>query len=95
MIRYVDRRREEFRRWSEELPFKLPRALREEVVFSVYVNHPVLEDALPLVFNTRHLIISAENNVTFASYPLFGFFFTLGIGIVKVAIDGLRVLWGL
>lgn len=36
----------------------LPVALLEKVVFAVYMDHAVLEDSLPLVFDPLYLMIS-------------------------------------
>ena len=59
------------------------------------MNHTVLEDALPLVFDALHLVICAKDDVLVdVSHAASGtiVFVRLGVVVIEVGVDSLRVL---
>lgn len=73
------------------LPFEFPRTLGKEIILPVYMNHSVFQYTLPFIFHTRHLVVSAKNDIRFTGCALLGVFFALRVRIIEVTIDGLRI----
>jgi hypothetical protein len=56
------------------------------------MDHAILEEAFPFIFDTANLIVCAEHNISFALSTLFSVFFGFGIRVVEVAVDCLGIL---
>jgi hypothetical protein len=56
------------------------------------MDHAVLEEAFPFIFDTADLIVCTEHNIGLALSTLFSVFFALGVRVVEVTVDRLGIL---
>jgi len=71
-------------RVSDRSPFEFAVALSEEIVLAIYVDHAVLQHALPLVLYAGNFIISAEYNVGFASVALLTLLLHFRVRVIEI-----------
>jgi len=76
----------------KRLPLEFASAFGEQVIFAIDVNHSILENTLPLVLDPSDLIIRAENDISVGGPTLVFVFLVIGIGIIQITIDGLRII---
>jgi len=93
-MKMSERDHEMFPYYQTFLPLEFAGTFGKQIIFAVNMDHPVLENAFPLVFDPGHLVIRAEYDISLTRYTFVGFIFLLRGRVIQLTVDSFFIRRG-